>query len=551
MDESNINEFRIIDKLGEGSFADVYKVKSIKDQKIYAEKRLKKRYRSLEEVRNLTEVSALRLLSRHPNIITLHSIMYDSQTGHVALIFEQMEMNLYNFILKRKDPESPQFDEFTALLLMYQLTKAISYVHSCGIFHRDIKPENCLINSESLELKLSDFGSVSPIANRTKFTEYVATRWYRAPECIITTGAYGPPVDIWAIGCVFYELLTMRPLFPGKHQLDQLNKIHSILGSPSHDYMDKFQSKNENEIQGEVKPKCDLRFVFPIQKQKHPFESLLPNTSPEIVDLIKKMITYDPDDRITAADALCHPAFQFLYSLDMEWQKTSRTIPFSVFAMKSRGCMNLPPIQLQEQPPQNILSPSDVSNSSNANDQINPSLSNSSDLYQSIENSNTFSNTNINSTSKSSLSEPNANVTNIGKPPAPLIGMKQSKQNPSITSLSGTQMNTLEARKIAAQRFVDYHKRQIISKTRLQMHPSQHQQQNITKKKTDSPSIAQTASVGNISSITLPQQQQQTNANGKLPKPIIHYSTSIYQKPRPEMIQPRLPSISYKPLKRP
>ena len=125
MDESNINEFRIIDKLGEGSFADVYKVKSIKDQKIYAEKRLKKRYRSLEEVRNLTEVSALRLLSRHPNIITLHSIMYDSQTGHVALIFEQMEMNLYDFI-RKKDCESTKFDEFTTLLLMYQLTKAIS-----------------------------------------------------------------------------------------------------------------------------------------------------------------------------------------------------------------------------------------------------------------------------------------------------------------------------------------------------------------------------------------------------------------------------------------
>lgn len=548
MDESSINEFRIIDKLGEGSFADVYKVKSIKDQKIYAEKRLKKRYRSLEEVRNLTEVSALRLLSRHPNIITLHSIMYDSQTGHVALIFEQMEMNLYNFIQKRKELQS---DEFTALLLMYQLTKAISYVHSCGIFHRDIKPENCLVNSESLELKLSDFGSVSPIANRTKFTEYVATRWYRAPECIITTGAYGPAVDIWAIGCVFYELLTTRPLFPGKHQLDQLNKIHSILGSPSSDYMDKFQSKNENENQDQeqIKPKCDLRFVFPIQKQKQPFETLLPNTSPEIVDLIKKMITYDPEDRITANDALCHPAFKFLYSLDMEWQKTNRSIPFSIFVTKARNYSNLQQLQpVEQQPTHSILSPSDVSNEPNISNQnsFSNSINGSNKCdYNSIENSNQLS--------KSSLSDGHPSNVHVVKPPAPLIGLKSTKQNPSITSLSGPQMNSLEARKIAAQRFVDYHKRQIISKTRLQVHPSQNHQQNLNKKTSESPSIAQTASVGNIVNITMPQQQQQqqqqTNASGKLAKPKIHFSPSIYQKPRPEMVQPRLPS--YKPLKRP
>lgn len=537
MDESNINEFRIIDKLGEGSFADVYKVKSIKDQKIYAEKRLKKRYRSLEEVRNLTKVSALRLLSRHPNIITLHSIMYDSQTGHVALIFEQMEMNLYDFI-RKKDCESTKFDEFTTLLLMYQLTKAISYVHSCGIFHRDIKPENCLVNTESLELKLADFGSVSPIANRTKFTEYVATRWYRAPECIITTGAYGPPVDIWAIGCVFYEILTMRPLFPGKHQLDQLNKIHSILGSPSHDYMSKFQDQDENQNQDQVQAKRDLRFVFPIQKQKQPFEALLPNTSPDIVDLIKRMITYDPDDRITASDAIKHPAFQEIYNLDIQWQQTSRTIPFSTYAMNARENTQL----LNSETPQShpILSPSDV---------INPSSRSNSNVNNRISDENSNSNAN---TSSSQNENTNNNCPNPTKPPAPLIGIKPTnKANPPITSVSGPQMNTLEARRMAAQRIVDYHKRQMISKTRLQLHPSQNNQQIPPRKKpSDSPSIAQTASVGNISRITLPQQQQSCG-NGKLPKPIIHNSPSIYQKPRPEMVQPRVPSISYKQLKKP
>ena len=146
--------------------------------------------------------------------------------------------------------------------------------------------------------------------------------------------------------------------------------------------MDKFQSKNENENQDQeqIKPKCDLRFVFPIQKQKQPFETLLPNTSPEIVDLIKKMITYDPEDRITANDALCHPAFKFLYSLDMEWQKTNRSIPFSIFVTKARNYSNLQQLQpVEQQPTHSILSPSDVSNEPNISNQN--SFSNSMLLF--------------------------------------------------------------------------------------------------------------------------------------------------------------------------
>ena len=463
MEESNLNEFRIIDKLGEGSFADVYKVKSVSTGKIYAEKRLKKRYRSIEEVRALTEVSALRLLSRHPNIISLRSLMYDTQSGHVALIFEQMEMNLYDFLSKRKESIS----EEDAALLMYQLTKAIAYVHSCGIFHRDVKPENCLVNSDIMELKLADFGSVSPVANRTRFTEYVATRWYRAPECILTTGAYGPPVDVWAIGCVFYEVLTSRPLFPGKHQLDQLNRIHGVLGTPSRDYLQQFSNGQQSKV----------GFAFP-QRQKQTFESLLPNTSPQIVDLIKKMITYDPADRITAADALRHPAFSQLYQLDLAWQKTNRTSPFSVYAMQCRN-----KIMIKDQ-----------------NSSINANI----DINKKDENHITF--------------EIPQEQQIQSKPPPSLLGITKGllNQKPNgshgFSNTSGissiSQMNTLEARRIVAQRKIDYQKRQMMGKA------------NVPHKLADTT------------------------------KPGIKLGPSIYQKPKPNMIQPRLPPISFQPLKR-
>ncbi|KAH0788667.1 CMGC family protein kinase [Histomonas meleagridis] len=319
IDGQSLNEFRIIQKLGEGSFADVYKVKSLKDQQFYAEKRLKKRYRSFEDVKQLTEVAALRTLSKHPNIINLRSLMYDSQSGHVALILELMEMNLYEYISKAKAP----IPEFDALLITYQLTKAISYVHSRGIFHRDVKPENCLINSQTLELKLTDFGSVSSIANKVRFTDYVATRWYRAPECILTSGIYGPAVDVWAIGCVLYEVLTGKPLFPGKHQLDQLNKIHAILGTPSKSLLAKIQSNN-------------VSMAFP-QKQKQSFRDLLPNVSQPIIDLIEKLLVYDPNDRITADEALKSPAFQFLHQQDLIWEKTDRSKPFALFATEAKN----------------------------------------------------------------------------------------------------------------------------------------------------------------------------------------------------------------------
>jgi renal tumor antigen len=317
MESNPVHEFRILRKLGEGAYADVYLVRSVKDQQVYAEKRLKKRYRSFDEVNQLIEVIALRTLSKHPNIIHLHSVMYDSQSSHVALIFEVAEMNMLEFLSQQTSP----LDEQTVLLLTYQLLKGIAYVHSHGLFHRDIKPENCLINTQTLELKIADFGSAGSVAGRTKFTEYVATRWYRAPECILTSGTYGPAVDVWAVGCVLFEMLTARPLFPGKHQLDQLNQIHSVLGTPSRDLLAHFQMGQENSKVG---------FAFP-QREKQSFRNLIPNATDLVVNLMEKMIVYDPIDRVTAHDALEHSVFRELRRADAEWQHSNHAVPFSAF----------------------------------------------------------------------------------------------------------------------------------------------------------------------------------------------------------------------------
>ena len=136
------NDFRVISKLGEGSFAQVFKVKSNRNNKFYAIKRLKKRYRSFDEVNKLPEVAALKALQGHPNVVRLVDIIYDASNGYVAMAMELLDLNLYELTTEHKKP----FDEPTALILIYQLLKAISYMHSKNMFHRTVWLPNQRLN---------------------------------------------------------------------------------------------------------------------------------------------------------------------------------------------------------------------------------------------------------------------------------------------------------------------------------------------------------------------------------------------------------------------
>ncbi|KAL1503034.1 hypothetical protein AB1Y20_011103 [Prymnesium parvum] len=288
-----MHKYRLIGKKGEGTFSEVLKAQSIKNSKYVAIKCMKNHFDSLEQVNNLREIQALRRLSPHPGIIKLCEVLYDQPTRRLALVFELMDMNIYELIRGRRHylPES------RIKSYMYQLLKSMDHMHRNGIFHRDIKPENILITDD--ELKLADFGSCRGIYSKQPYTEYISTRWYRAPECLLTDGFYNYKMDMWGVGCVFFEVLSLYPLFPGTNELDQVTKIHQILGTPSPEVLAKLKKHSNSHID----------FNFP-HKEPQQMSKLIPHCSPECVDIIVKLLAYDPDDRLSARQAVKHPYFK-------------------------------------------------------------------------------------------------------------------------------------------------------------------------------------------------------------------------------------------------
>nr|XP_045016105.1 serine/threonine-protein kinase ICK isoform X4 [Jaculus jaculus] len=209
-----------------------------------------------------------------------------------------MKENLYQLIKER----SKLFPESVIRNIMYQILQGLAFIHKHGFFHRDLKPENLLCMGPEL-VKIADFGLAREIRSRPPYTDYVSTRWYRAPEVLLRSTNYSSPIDVWAVGCIMAEVYTLRPLFPGASEIDTIFKICQVLGTPKKtDWPEGYQLSSSMNFHW---PQC-----IPTN-----LKTLIPNASREAVQLLRDMLQWDPKKRPTASQALRYPYFQIGHPL--------------------------------------------------------------------------------------------------------------------------------------------------------------------------------------------------------------------------------------------
>ncbi|XP_068140883.1 uncharacterized protein [Drosophila tropicalis] len=287
-----MNRYITLTQLGDGTYGTVVLGQRKDTGEKVAIKRMKRKYYSWEEAMNLREVKSLKKLS-HPNIVKLKEVIRENDT--LYFVFEYMKENLYQMI-KDRDTHLPE-PELKSIL--FQVLTGLAFMHRHGFFHRDLKPENLLCSGPEL-IKIADFGLAREIRSRPPFTDYVSTRWYRAPEVLLHSTNYGSTIDLWAMGCIMAELYTFRPLFPGSSEVDQLFKICSVLGTPQKsDWPDGYRLA------------AMIHFRYP-DCIKVPLSSVVTRCSQNGLDLMEDMLAYDPDKRPTAQQSLKYPYFHAL-----------------------------------------------------------------------------------------------------------------------------------------------------------------------------------------------------------------------------------------------
>lgn len=287
-----MERYTIIKEVGSGTFGSVWRALNKQTGEVVAIKKMKKKYCSWEECMNLREVKSLRKMN-HSNIVKLKEVIRENDI--LYFVFEYMEINLYELM---KDKGKP-FSEVEVRNWCYQVFQGLSYMHQRGYFHRDLKPENLLVSKDVI--KIADLGLAREINSKPPYTEYVSTRWYRAPEVLLQSPMYNAAVDMWAMGAIMAELFNLRPLFPGSCEADEVYKICSVLGTPSlADWGEGLELASA------------INYQFPQVAGVH-LSLLIPSASKDAINLITSLCSWDPCKRPTVMEALQHPFFQSCY----------------------------------------------------------------------------------------------------------------------------------------------------------------------------------------------------------------------------------------------
>ncbi|MED6268322.1 Cyclin-dependent kinase 16 [Characodon lateralis] len=282
-----------LDKLGEGTYATVFKGRSKLTDNLVALKEIRLEHEEGAPCTAIREVSLLKDL-KHANIVTLHDIIHTDKC--LTLVFEYLEKDLKQYL----DDCGSIMSIHNVKIFLFQLLRGLAYCHRRKVLHRDLKPQNLLINEKG-ELKLADFGLARAKSVPTKtYSNEVVTLWYRPPDVLLGSTEYSTPIDMWGVGCIFYEMITGRPLFPGSTVEDELHLIFRILGTPTEETWPGITTSEEFKT-----------YNFP-RYHAEPIVNHAPRIDSDGLDLLLKLLQFEAKNRVSAEEALRHPYFRTL-----------------------------------------------------------------------------------------------------------------------------------------------------------------------------------------------------------------------------------------------
>lgn len=320
-----LRKYKLQAKLGKGAYGVVWQAVNKKTKQVVALKKIFGAFQNKTDAqRTFREVILLQEF-QHENIIRLLEVMKAMNDKDLYLVFEFMEADLHETI--RAGVLSDAHNQY----IMYQLLRSINYMHKARVLHRDLKPGNVLINSDCL-LKVCDFGLARMFVPKPKpgegppknmmtsrdassehetnpndaaslpMTENIATRWYCAPEILVGSSNYSTGIDMWAIGCILGELLAKKTIFPGNNTVHQLELIVAVTGPPTRSDIESMQCPAARSLLMNIKPSRGISL-----------EKRLKNAPPEALDLLRRLIVFNPDKRLSCAEAMQHPWLRNFY----------------------------------------------------------------------------------------------------------------------------------------------------------------------------------------------------------------------------------------------